>query len=104
MRCAGTVTRMIIVAGWLRVDADERQAYLDGCRAVIASARTAPGCLDFHLSADPIDAERINVFERWENAESVERFRGAGPSDDQQRAITAARVEQYEIASTTPLS
>lgn len=95
---------MIIVAGWLRVDPPERQAYLDGCTPVIDAARAAPGCLDFHLSADPIDPGRINVYERWDDAGSVERFRGSGPDADQQATIIDARVEQYEVAATTPLT
>lgn len=41
---------MIIVSGWIRVDAAARTAYLDGCLELIAQARVAPGCLDFHLS------------------------------------------------------
>ena len=85
---------MIIVSGHLRVAPAERAAYLEGSRAVIEAARRAPGCLDFHLSPDPIDDDRINV---------VERFRGAGPSGDQQAAIIDARVAQHEVASTTPL-
>lgn len=95
---------MIVVAGWLRVDAKDRESYLEECRDVIVSARAADGCLDFHLSADPLDDGRINVFERWDTVESVERFRGAGPTDDQQQAITDARVEQYEIGSVTRLA
>ena len=46
---------MIIVSGWLRLAAEERAAYLNGCRDVIIAARSAEGCLDFHLSADPIE-------------------------------------------------
>lgn len=95
---------MIIVAGWLQVAADDRRPYLDHCRAAIEAARAAPDCLDFHLSADPLDPRRINVFERWEDSASVERFRGSGPSDDQQAMITGAQVDQYEIASSTSLT
>ena len=94
---------MIIVAGPVYVDAAERDAYLDGCREVITAARATDGCLDFHLSADPIEADRINVFERWETVQAVERFRGAGPSAEQAAAIRDAAVIQFEIASSTPL-
>jgi len=95
---------MIIVSGWLRLEAANRQQYLDECRPVIEAARRAPGCLDFHLSADPLEDDRINVFEKWDNSESVERFRGEGPSDGQQAVIVEAQVEQHEIASTTSLT
>ena len=95
---------MIIVSGWLRVAAAARTPYLERCREVIAAARAAPGCIAFHLSADPIDDERINVFEQWEGAEAVEAFRGSGPSDEQQSMIIGAQVEQHEIASTISLT
>lgn len=95
---------MIIVSGWLRLDEAQRQQYLDGCRPVIEAARRAAGCLDFHLSADPLENDRINVFERWDDAQSVERFRGAGPSDDQEAVIVEAHVDQHDVARTTSLT
>ena len=95
---------MIIVAGWLRVNAEGRDDYLAACRPVIEAARAAPGCLDFHLAPDPLEPERINVFEQWESAADVEAFRGAGPDAGQQSAIVDAHVEQHEIAATIPLA
>ncbi len=91
---------MIIVAGWLRVAEHDRDGYLDGCRDVIVAARSAAGCLDFHLSADLIELDRINVFERWESVADLEAFRGSGPGDDQASAILAADVSQYEVTET----
>lgn len=95
---------MIIVSGWLRVRAGQRQQYLDACRPVIEAARRAPGCVDFHLSADPLEDDRVNVFESWQDVESVERFRGSGPSDDQQAAIVGAQVHQHQVASSMLLT
>jgi quinol monooxygenase YgiN len=94
---------MIIVAGFLKADPGQRTEYLDSCDEVILAARSAPGCLEFHLSADLIEADRINIFEQWESAESVEAFRGLGPSD-QQSVITGANVMQHEIASSISLT
>ena len=95
---------MIIVSGWLRVAAESRAKYLESCRDVTVKARATPGCIDFHLAADPLDDERINVFEQWDSVDAVERFRGAGPSDDQQAMIIGAQVDQHEIASTISLT
>jgi quinol monooxygenase YgiN len=95
---------MIIVAGYLRTDPDERAGYLAGCIEVARAARAAEGCIDFHLSADPIEPDRINIFEQWKSVEAVEAFRGSGPSDDHQAAITEASVTQYEITVSTSLS
>jgi quinol monooxygenase YgiN len=95
---------MIIVSGWLRVDADDRSGYLASCVPIIEAARAAPGCIDFHLCPDPIEPERINVFEQWESATAVESFRGSGPDAGHQASIVDAHVEQHEIASTVSLS
>ncbi len=95
---------MIIVSGHLYVDETARADYLAGCVPAIEAARALDDCIDFHLTADPIDASRINIYEAWESVEAVEEFRGSGPSGDQQDAIQRADVSQYEIASSTSLT
>jgi len=94
---------VIIVAGPLYVEPADREGYLAGCSELVTAARAADGCLDFHLSADPVEPGRINVFERWASVPAVEAFRGSGPSGDQQAQILDARVVQYEVAGETPL-
>jgi quinol monooxygenase YgiN len=94
---------MIIVAGPLRVDPGERNRYLADCTGLIREARGTEGCLDFYVTADPIEPDRINVFEQWESVAAVEAFRGSGPSGPQQEAIRDAAVSQHEIASSERL-
>ena len=93
---------MIIVSGRLHVDPEVRTAYLDGCRAVLEQARSAPGCLDFALSADPLEPGRVNVYERWDSDEDLARFRGSGPSDEQSAQIRDASVAKYRISAVEP--
>ncbi|WP_432056177.1 putative quinol monooxygenase [Streptomyces sp. bgisy022] len=88
---------MIIIAGRLRVDAAERDAYVAGCAEVVAQARTTTGCLDFALSADPVEPDRVNVYERWESEEALARFRGSGPDTGQTALIREADVSTYRI-------
>jgi catechol 2,3-dioxygenase-like lactoylglutathione lyase family enzyme len=64
---------------------------------VVEQARRTAGCLDFALSADLVDAGRVNVFERWRTRAELAAFRGSGPSDDQQAALLAADVAEYEV-------
>jgi hypothetical protein len=45
-------TNVIIVAGRLHVDHIDRDHYVAECVAVVEQARTAPGCLDFAITAD----------------------------------------------------
>jgi quinol monooxygenase YgiN len=93
----------IIVAGHLIVDAAARAAYLRGCTDVMALARQSPGCLDFSLTADPLDPRRINVYEQWDSVEAVEAFRGSGPSEEQATAILDADIFQHTVATSTRL-
>lgn len=95
---------MVIVAGHLVVDPGQRDVYLAGCVDVVEQARTAPGCLDFSVSADLLDPSRIDVLERWESAEAVKAFRGSGPDDEQTAAILDASVAEYEVVSSQPLT
>lgn len=91
---------MLIISGKLHVDPDARDDYLAGCAAVIEQARIAAGCLDFALSADLLEPGRINVYERWETDEDLERFRGAGPEPGQMAEIRDAEVKKYRISAT----
>jgi quinol monooxygenase YgiN len=93
---------MIIVAGTLYVSSEARAEYLASCEAVIELARSTPGCLDFALSADPVEATRINVFEAWEDDDTLVRFRGSGPSDEQLAQILDLSVHRYRISSIEP--
>jgi len=74
---------MIIIAGRLQVDRADRDRYVADCIAVVQQARTAQGCLDFAITADTVEPDRINVYERWESDAHLERFRGAGPDAGQ---------------------
>lgn len=94
---------MVIVGGHLVVDPAQRPSYLAGCVSVVEQARTAPGCLDFALSADLLDPGRINVHERWESRAAAEA-RGSGPSEDQGAAMLAASVVEYDVAGQRSLT
>jgi quinol monooxygenase YgiN len=94
---------MVIVAGHLTVEPQQRESYLAGCVSVVEQARGTAGCLDFTLTADLIDPGRINIFERWESQAAVESFRGSGPSNEQGAAILAASVAEYDVADVRRL-
>ncbi|MBS9374600.1 putative quinol monooxygenase [Rhodococcus sp. B50] len=93
---------MIIVAGHLTIDAERRESYLETCKAVVEAARRAPGCLDFAVTADLIESDRICVYERWESQAHLDDFRGSGPDDDQARWIRSMAVSEYLIPDMQP--
>lgn len=95
---------MVIVAGHIIVDPQERATYLEGCVGIVRAARSAQGCLDFAISADPVEPGRLNIFERWESRAAIEEFRGSGPSDEQGAAMREAVVAEYDVMHARNLS
>jgi quinol monooxygenase YgiN len=93
---------MVIVSGHLIVT--DREDYLATCREVVEQARSAPGCLDFAISADLIDPARVNLLERWESRAAVEAFRGDGVGGEQAAMIVSASVAEYDVADVRGLS
>jgi quinol monooxygenase YgiN len=87
---------VIIVAGALIVDPAGRDVYLEGCRGVVEAARDTDGCLDYALSPDLLEPDRINVYEIWASEEDLQKFRGSGPDAGQMAALIEIRVDEYE--------
>jgi quinol monooxygenase YgiN len=93
---------MIIVSGRIHVRPDTRQNFLTRSAAAVAQARQTDGCLDFVVAADPIESDRVNVYEEWESEEALLRFRGDGPGEDLSSSIVRAKVARHIVASTGP--
>jgi quinol monooxygenase YgiN len=92
---------MLIVAGNLRVDAADRAAYLELVAHATRMAREQPGCLDFAQSADPLEPDRINIFERWETDADLQAFRDlpSGEESSTVPPIRSADVRRYRIST-----
>jgi quinol monooxygenase YgiN len=88
---------LLIVAGRIYVAPGKRDRFLAESRPAIEQARRAAGCRDFVVTADPLEADRVNVFEEWESEEALLAFRGSGPSADMTALIRRAEVRQYEV-------
>jgi len=93
---------MIIVSGSISVTPSRRDAFVAASLEAVVAARSAPGCLDFVVAADPVNPDRVNVYERWETDAAVEAFRGEGPGPHLTADIVRADVTRYEISSTEP--
>jgi heme-degrading monooxygenase HmoA len=88
---------VIIVSGRIQVAAGTREVYLASSMSAIVSARAAPGCLDFVLSADPIEPDRINVYEEWDTEADLLAFRGDGPEPDMAAQILKVDVSRHQV-------
>jgi quinol monooxygenase YgiN len=58
---------MIIIAGTVDVDPEQRGEALVAGRPHMEATRAQAGCLDYTWTADELTPGRIYVFERWES-------------------------------------
>ena len=93
---------MIIVAGTLRVQPSDRARYLELASTATALARATPACLDFAQSADPLEPDRINIFECWESDSALEAFRSLPDGGAETPPILEADVHRYRISGVEP--
>ena len=98
---------MIIVAGTLEVDPDQREAFLAGRIDQMRTTRTEPGCLEYTFSADPIDPGRVLLIERWANQKDLDAHlaaAGARPASPAPAvAPKAASAFVYDVTGERPL-
>lgn len=87
---------MIIVSGKIYVRPGSRDEFLARSAGAIVEARRTAGCRDFVVAADPIEHDRVNVYEEWLSREALVSFRGPGPDDDLSSMIARAEVVEYE--------
>lgn len=88
---------MIIVAGKIYVRPGERDRFVALSADAVVQARRSPGCCDYVVAADLIEADRVNVYERWESEEALHAFRGEGPGEDLSARIVRAEVSEYTV-------
>ena len=97
---------MLIVAGHLELDPADRDAHVRASAQAVCLARQAPGCLDFAVSADPVDLARVNVYERWASPEDLEAFRNSGGDEDGEPVdlgrIRRFCIDRYTVSTETP--
>ena len=93
---------MIIVSGRIYVRPGRREVFLAASLEAVAQARRAAGCVDFVVAADPLEPDRVNVYELWDSDAALIAFRGEGPSADLTSEILRADVQRHQISSSGP--
>ena len=91
---------MFIVSGKIYVRPDTREEFLALSREAIVHARRSSGCRDFVVAADPIEPDRVNVYEEWESEEALMAFRGTGPDQDLSSKIVRALVARHLVSTS----
>ena len=93
---------MLIVSGKIYVRPGTRQGFLQSSAKAVTQARRFAGCRDFIVAADPLESDRVNVYEEWDSEEALLAFRGDGPEADMGASILRADVFRHVVASTGP--
>jgi quinol monooxygenase YgiN len=63
---------MLIVAGHFEVDPADQAAFVAGRVEQMEATRTESGCLEYAMTADPVDPTRVLLFERWADQASFD--------------------------------
>jgi hypothetical protein len=54
------------------------------------------------VAADPLESDRVNVYEEWESEEALVTFRGDGPDHELSASIVRADVSRHVVLSSYP--
>ncbi len=97
---------MVIVAGTIEVNPDQREAFLAGRIDGMRTSRAEPGCLEYTLSADPTNPGRVMLFERWASQKDLDAHLAAmraRPAPATGVTPKAASIFVYDVAGERPL-
>jgi quinol monooxygenase YgiN len=87
----------VIVAGKLQLKPGKRDEFIQKSLEAVVQARQLDACVDFSVSADPIDDNRVNVLEKWTSRSHLEEFRHSGPDNDSFTLVESFDVTEHEI-------
>lgn len=93
---------MLIIAGYMEMDASVRDGYVAAHADLIQRARTAEGCLDLAISADTVQAGRVNLLERWESQAALDAWRGVANGPQVDIEYTGGDIMMYHIDHVSP--
>ncbi|GAB3482576.1 putative quinol monooxygenase [Nocardiopsis coralliicola] len=92
----------IVIAGPVFVAAEERERFVAAHLPLVAAARGFAGCRGLAVSADPLDARRVNLLEHWDSVEALEEWRAVAPVPEVDIPIEEDHVVRFAIAESGP--
>ncbi len=87
----------VIVAGWYTVDPGKRDEMVEKFKDMMLRARSTPGCLDMAITADPVDSNRINMFEFWRSEKDLNSWRAVSNAPKKIPRILRVEVQKHTI-------
>jgi quinol monooxygenase YgiN len=95
---------VIIVSGTFEVDPARREDFLLERHERMRSSRAEAGCLEYTFSADPLDAGRVLLFERWETQAALDAHLAGPPTPPLAVTPTTMSIVIYDVAGERPLA
>lgn len=92
---------MIIIAGYVLVDAGGRDDHVAAFRDLVSRARPGEGCIHFAGTADSVDPERVNAVEVWRDSEALDAWRKQADAPDLEEPKYMA-VKRYDAVDGGP--
>ena len=79
-----------------------RDEVVENFKDLVLLARSAPGCLDFAITADPVDSNRINNFEFWQSAKHLNSWRAVSNPPKEITPMLRMEVRKHVIQQSRP--
>lgn len=92
---------MLIIAGHLNVPRAERDPWVKANHEILARVRSQPGCIDLAITADELDAGRVNLFELWESEEHLAVWRAIADPPPKP-PILSTTVLKHQVSASGP--
>ena len=99
---------MIIIAGTISIDPDRVDAMLEAIVPLMHGTHAEDGCIDYVLSADPVEAGKIRIFEKWASDEALGAHMTAPHMGEFQKGLktmggTGMSVQRFDNAEESIL-
>ena len=98
---------MVIVQGVFLLHPDERDQFVEMSAEAMRTAREEEGCLEYVFAADPLDAGRVILSERWESMDHLQqhlaRPRSATTESGARPTPRDVEITLFEVATSRPL-
>jgi len=99
---------MLIIAGSITTENDGREAFLAAVAPMVTATHTEPGCREYAFTPDPNDADRILLFELWDDQDALDghfasEHMAQWKQDSKDLPVAATEIKKYTISEVGPV-
>lgn len=94
---------MIIIAGHLRINESQRDAFVQAHQDLIKRARGFDGCVELAITADSLDPGRVNNLEIWRDTAALDAWRRQADPPSLDTSFDDTAMKRYDAEDGGPL-